>query len=230
MSSQSSPAPHPAPETARGEQTRRLVVDTAVRLFGEQGYEKTTMRAIAKAAGLSVGNAYYYFPTKDHLVQEFYRRIQEQHRDASAAVLATETTFAGRLTGVCLAGLDVMGPYHSFAGKFIRTAVEPGSPLSPFSAESVPAKDISLTMFRQLVDGSPIKVDNELRAELPELLWLGYLGITLYWVHDTSDGQAKTRHLVDAAVPLVDRLVRMSRLPMLRQATRDGLALVRELR
>ncbi len=218
------------PETARGEQTRRLVVDTAVRLFGEQGYEKTTMRAIAKAAGLSVGNAYYYFPTKDHLVQEFYQRIQEQHRDACAAVLTAETTFAGRVRGVCLTGLDVMGPYHSFAGRFIRTAVEPGSPLSPFSAESAPARDVTLTVFRQVVEGSPIKVDNELRAELPELLWLAYLGVTLYWVHDTSDGQAKSRHLVETAVPLVDRLVRMSRLPMLRQATRDGLALVRELR
>ena len=230
MSSQPSQPSQPQPETARGEQTRRLVVDTAVRLFGEQGYEKTTMRAIAKAAGLSVGNAYYYFPTKDHLVQEFYQRIQEQHREASAVVLATESTFAGRLTGVCLAGLDVMGPYHAFAGRFIRTAVEPGSPLSPFSAESGPARDVSLTIFRQVVDGSPVKLDAELRAELPELMWLAYLGLTLFWVHDMSDGQAKSRQLVETAVPLVDRLVRMSRLPMLRQATRDGLALLRELR
>src|SRR3954467_3984870 len=121
-----------AEASVRGEQTKRLIVDTAGRAFPGHGYEKTTMRAIAQAAGLSVGNAYYYFPSKDHLVQEFYQRIQEQHRAACGPVLASETTFAGRLRGVCLAGLDVMGPYHGFAGRFIRTAVEPGSPLSPF--------------------------------------------------------------------------------------------------
>jgi AcrR family transcriptional regulator len=41
----------PSPDEPRGEQTRRLIVHTAVRLFSEQGYDKTTMRAIAQAAG-----------------------------------------------------------------------------------------------------------------------------------------------------------------------------------
>src|SRR3954454_4906374 len=81
----------------RGEQTRRLIVDTAVSQFREQGYDKTTMRGIAQAAGLSVGNAYYYFPSKDHLVQEFYQLIQSDHRSASAAALAAKTDFADRL-------------------------------------------------------------------------------------------------------------------------------------
>ena len=82
----------------------------------------------------------------------------------------------------------------------------------------------------QVVEGSTLKVDKELRAELPELLWLADLGVTLYWVHDTSPDQVKTRLLVDSAIPLVDRLVKMSKLPMLRQATRDGLNLLRTLR
>src|SRR3979490_1438045 len=38
--------PAPSQEGPRGEQTRRLIVDTAVRLFREQGYDRTTMRAI----------------------------------------------------------------------------------------------------------------------------------------------------------------------------------------
>ncbi|HLV73646.1 MAG TPA: helix-turn-helix domain-containing protein, partial [Vulgatibacteraceae bacterium] len=34
----------------KSEQTRRLIVETALRLFRERGYEATTMRAIAKEA------------------------------------------------------------------------------------------------------------------------------------------------------------------------------------
>ena len=68
--------------------TRTLIVDTALRLFEERGYAGTTMRAIATEAGLSPSNAYYWFDSKDQLVQEFYLRIQVAHRERSAEALA----------------------------------------------------------------------------------------------------------------------------------------------
>jgi AcrR family transcriptional regulator len=214
----------------RGEQTKRLIVDTAVRLFRERGYDKTTMRAIASAAGLSVGNAYYYFPSKDHLVQEFYAQVQQAHLAAVTPALAAETEFGTRLRAALWTGIETMAPYHAFAGTFFKTAAEPGSPLSPFSAESEPARARSIAIFRMVVDGSTTKIDPELRPDLPELLWLCHMGVTLYWVHDRSADQRKTRMLVDRAVPLIDRLVSLSRLRALRPVTREALALYRALR
>ncbi|RSS84780.1 TetR/AcrR family transcriptional regulator, partial [Streptomyces sp. WAC02707] len=35
----------------KSEQTRTLILETALRLFKERGYDKTTMRAIAQEAG-----------------------------------------------------------------------------------------------------------------------------------------------------------------------------------
>jgi hypothetical protein len=49
-----------------------------------------------------------------------------------------------RLAGVLHAGIDVTTPYHEFAGSFIKVAIEPGSPLSPFSAESAPSRALSV--------------------------------------------------------------------------------------
>jgi len=49
--------PPTVPAPGRGEATRRAIVETALRLFRERGYDKTTMRAIAAEAGVSVGNA-----------------------------------------------------------------------------------------------------------------------------------------------------------------------------
>jgi AcrR family transcriptional regulator len=218
------------PETGRGEQTKRLIVDTAVRLFRDQGYDKTTMRGIAQAAGVSVGNAYYYFPSKDHLVQQFYATVQEDTAAAVAAALAEGGPFDERLRVALTGMLDTMTPYHAFAGKFIKTAVEPGSPLSPFSGESAPARERSIRILREVVEGTTTKIDAELRPELPELLWLAQLAITLYWVHDTSPDQAKTRLLVDRAVPLIDRLVGLARVPGLKSVTREALKLYRLLR
>jgi hypothetical protein len=109
-------------------------------------------------------------------------------------------------------------------------AADPESPLSPFSPESAPARERSEAIFGELVAGSTTKLDDDLRDHLPELLWLGQLGVALYWVHDRSPGQAKTRLLVDRAVPIVNRLVGLSRLRVLRPVTREILALYRALR
>jgi AcrR family transcriptional regulator len=216
--------------TARGEQTRQLILDTAMRLFRERGYAQTTMRAIAKEAGVAVGNAYYYFGSKEHLIQEFYAGTQAEHRKRAAEVLRTEKDLAARLRGVLHAGIDVNAPYHSFAATFFKTAAEPTSPLSPFSAESSEARQASIALFREVLDGSTAKVDPELRADLPELLWLAYMGVILYWVHDRSPDQAKTRTLVNGAVPLIDRLVGLSRMRVVRPVTREVMALIRTLR
>jgi AcrR family transcriptional regulator len=218
------------PRRARGEQTRQLILETALRLFRERGYAETTMRAIAREAGVAVGNAYYYFDSKEHLIQGFYDRMQEELRTAAEPVLRDETDFAARLRGVLHAGIEVNRPYHSFAATFFKTAAEPTSPLSPFSAESSPAREASIAIFRDVVEGSSAKLDPELRRELPELLWLSWMGVVLFWVHDRSPGQRRTRKLIDGAVPLIDRLVALSRLRVLRPALRQILALIESLR
>lgn len=201
-----------------------------MRLFRERGYARTTMRAIAQEAGVAVGNAYYYFGSKEHLIQEFYAGTQQEHRAAAAAVLDRERDFAARLAGVLHAGVDVLTPYHSFAASFFKTAAEPTSPLSPFSTESSEAREASVALFRQVLEGSTARVDPELRPALPELLWLAYMGVVLYWVHDRSPEQARTRQLIDGVVPLIDRLVGLSRLRVLRPVTRQVLTLIHTLR
>jgi AcrR family transcriptional regulator len=58
--------------TPRAQQTRAAIVETALALFRERGFEAATMREIASRAGVSTGNAYYYFGSKEELIQEFY--------------------------------------------------------------------------------------------------------------------------------------------------------------
>ncbi|MER6508469.1 TetR/AcrR family transcriptional regulator [Nonomuraea sp. NPDC001636] len=53
---------------ARGADKRRRLMASAARVLHEQGVERTTIADIAEAAGVPVGNVYYYFKTKDELV------------------------------------------------------------------------------------------------------------------------------------------------------------------
>lgn len=216
----SGPPRRPASGT-KSERTRTAILETALRLFQDRGYDKTTMRAIAQEAGVSVGNAYYYFASKEHLVQGFYDRIGEQHAEAVQGVLAQETDLARRISGVLLAWLDVAEPYHRFATQFFKNAADPESPLSPFSARSRVPREAAIDLHRQTLAGADLKYAPELADQLPQLLWMQQMGMVLYWVYDRSPGCTRTRALVRRGAPLVARAVAVSRFRVVRPLVRE---------
>ena len=222
-----SPPAETEPKSAR---TRSSIIDAALRLFRERGYDATTMRAIATEAGVSVGNAYYYFESKEQLIQGFYDRAQTEHEAAARAVLGAEADLAARIVGVLDAWLATMDPYRPFAGKFFKNAAEPTSPLSPFSAESGPAREAAIGLWREVLEGSDARIPKRLRPELPELLWLYHMAVVLFWVHDPTVDVRATRSLVVRSAPLVVRAIGLSRLPVVRGMLEDILALIVDVR
>ena len=212
----------------KGEETRARILETALALFLQRGYEQTTMRAIAEQASVAIGNAYYYFESKEHLIQAFYGRTHREHLEATAPILAKEKGFRERLLGVMYAKLDTIEQYHRFSGVLFRTAADPNSPLNPFSAESAAVRDESTALFRSVVEGSTARIPDDLRAELPRLLWIYHMGVILYWIHDTSRGRERSRRLVEQTVDLIARLVALGSNPVLRPIRRSVLRLIAE--
>jgi len=224
------PALEPPKKRRKGEETRAHILATALELFREKGYEETTMRGIAEAAGVAVGNAYYYFKSKEHLIQAFYEHTHYEHMEASREVLARERGLRERLLGVMRAKLDTIMPYHQFAGVLFKTAADPKSPLNPFSADSLPIRQQSTDLFAEVVKGADNRLTAELTAELPNLLWIYHMGIVLYWIHDTSPGCAKSYRLMEYSVKLVLRLASIFQFPLLRPFMKELLAMVADLR
>lgn len=222
--------PQAPAKTTKGERTRARILETALEMFRERGYEQTTMRAVARQAGVSLGNAYYYFQSKEHLIQAFYARSHEEHLAACAEPLAAERGFKERLAAVLRARVDTMVPYQPFAAVLFRTAADPQSPLNPWSAESAAVRRDSVELFAEVVAGSDAKVRGPLAAELPELLWLYHMGIVLFWIFDRSPGCRRTYRLAEATVDLVARLVAAANLAPFRPLVRSTLRLLADLR
>ena len=217
-------------KTPKGEQTRALILETALELFRERGFEETTMRAIAQRADVALGNAYYYFRSKEHLIQAFYARSHDEHLAAARPVLERERTLAARLRGVIYAKIQTAEPYHRFSGILFKTAADPHSPLSPFSPESSPTRQESTALFAEVLEGSATRVPADLASELPNLLWLYQMGLILFWIHDDSPGRRKTYTLIDHTVDLVARVIALAGNPLLAPLRRRVLALLRELK
>lgn len=223
------PAPPDPGPNSKGERTRERILQAALELFREQGYEAATMRTIAQAAGVSVGNTYYYFASKDHLVQAFYDRMHSERVDACRDALAVERNLLERLRLVMRARLDVVRPYHAVAGPLFRTAADPRSPLNPFSEASRPTRTASIAFLRDVVRGSDRRLPRDVAATLPHLLWLYELGLVLFWVHDRSPGQQRSYELVEDSTEAIVRLLSLAGLPGLRAVRMRMLKWVSEL-
>ncbi len=63
--------------TTRTEDTRSLLLRSALYCFAEHGFEGTSIRKIATRAGLSMGLLYHYFPSKEALLQALFAQSVE---------------------------------------------------------------------------------------------------------------------------------------------------------
>lgn len=67
-----------APKQARSKQTKEKIIQAAIQLFQERGFEKTTSNEIASAAGVSVGSFYVYFTDKRQLLLNIFDRLADE--------------------------------------------------------------------------------------------------------------------------------------------------------
>ena len=201
-------------KSARGEQTRTAIVEAALRLFAEHGYEATTMRAIATEAGVATGNAYYYYASKEELIREYFARHQAEHVAACRQVLAKETRLGPRIAMVLRALVDVLAPCRGFAARLHWQAPEPAA----------------IALYAEVIGGARGRIRASSRDRLPELLWLYSMAIVLYCAHDTSPGCVKTYRLIDSTAPIAARLIRLAWLPGLRSVLRQVMSAVDDAR
>jgi AcrR family transcriptional regulator len=64
----------------KGSATRERILDVALELFNEQGYEKTSLREIAERLGVTKAALYYHFERKEDLLLELHLRLHDLGR------------------------------------------------------------------------------------------------------------------------------------------------------
>lgn len=65
------------PKQKRSELTRKKIVDTSRKLFCKKGYYQVSTNEIARAANISIGNLYFYFPNKETIFLEILDRYHQ---------------------------------------------------------------------------------------------------------------------------------------------------------
>ena len=66
--------------------TRQRILDVALDLFIEQGFDKTPLRQIAEKLGFSKAALYYHFASKDDILMALHLRLHELGKESLAAL------------------------------------------------------------------------------------------------------------------------------------------------
>ena len=215
--------------TPKAEQTRARIRAAAIASFIERGYPDTTIRLIAREAGVSVGNAYYYFPSKTHLVQELYEQVQQDHARVAVPLLEGAGGLVDRLRIVFETGLQTLEPYQRVAPGFLSAMIAPDSPINPLSRESSGAREMTIGLFRRAVDGAEHRLPDDIAKRLPDALFVAFLGLIVRWTYDEDD-RTRTRRLLDTALKLLAVALPFVRVPGVRGVARDLLDQIAEVR
>jgi AcrR family transcriptional regulator len=200
----------------KSEETRRRILEVALELFREKGFEQTTMREIAERAGMALGAAYYYFDSKEKFVVAYYQQTLEEMLDyASKPPVSEIRSLKEKLQLLLDYKFRQMKPYRSFLGVLFRFAADPDSPLSPFGDETRDIREANIRMFEQLLQGTEPSIPSDMREPLPRMLWMYQMGLILFWLHDRSRGQIRTKNLQDRSLDLILSLIRIGKLPLM---------------
>jgi len=211
----------------KAEETRERILEAALQLFREKGFDETTMRDVAAAAEMATGAAYYYFRSKEELVMALYVRSNEEKRTFLPDAIAKSADLKKRLRAIIDVNFQQFADHRRLFRALARIGMDPAHPLSPFAKETAPMRDEGIDYFRAALEGT--KVPKDLAAILPRLLWLYQLGLILFWVYDESPSQRRTTRLVDGSLELVVRLIQLSSLPLIGPLRKRVVSLVHDV-
>jgi AcrR family transcriptional regulator len=172
--------------------TRQAILEASQRLFAEKGFEATTTRDIAQAAGIASGTLFNYFATKDSIVAclaseaidgayaDFERRI----RDAES--------FEEDLFAYVAAGLRKLKPLRKHLPLLLQTSL---SPLVDTQQDEAAA--LRVTHLETVARLAAQHGHGELSSVALQLYWTLYTGVLVFWANDKSPKQEDTLALLD---------------------------------
>jgi AcrR family transcriptional regulator len=183
----------PRGTTQQGLATRDHLYETAIKLIARRGYEATTLREVARTAGVSVGLLYKYFPSKQAVVLSLYDGLSEEYARRGEAMESGK--WRNRFLYALQTSLDVLGPHRETLITLIPVLV--GSRDEGLFAAGTAFSRIRVQkVFGDAVAGASDAPSPKVAESLGRLLYMVHLTIILLWLFDKTPGQRATTAFV----------------------------------
>jgi AcrR family transcriptional regulator len=215
----------PPGPTAQGAAARERLYATAMQLIADRGYEATTLRDVAKEAGVSVGLLYRYFPSKQAVVIALYDELSTAYAQQAAAM--PDGRWRGRFLFAVTTSLEVLAP-HRVALRALTPVLVGDPDEGIFSATTAFSRLRVQQVFEQAVAESSDAPTAPLAGALGRLLYIAHLAVLLWWLLDKSAEQRATTALMTLTRHVLPSVALTLRVPPVRRFVVSVDALVRD--
>jgi AcrR family transcriptional regulator len=199
--------------TPKAEATRQRILDAALTLFATKGYEATTMRDIAAAAGCSLGLTYRYFVRKEELALALYQHLATQFGDIFRK--QPPASLAEQFYRAMKAHFDLMAPYRDAWGSIFDAALNPRSPVGVLGENTIEIRRMVLGIFREVVTKATDAPKEPQASYLAIILYGANLALGLFWLQDRSADSKPTYELLAFTRDMIALLRPLLELPPL---------------
>jgi len=177
--------------------TRQRIFEVAQGLFATQGFDATTTRDIARAAGIATGTMFNYFSSKEAVVgslaAEALADLEVEFNRSDRAGSSFEEDLFAFVAG----GLRKLKPLRKHLPVVLGTAL---SPVCARVDDDCSRLRVShLETVAQLAHKHGL---NELPAMALQIYWSLYAGLLVFWASDTSPRQEDTLALLDHSLEM----------------------------
>lgn len=124
--------------TRRGPHTRQQILDASLRLFSERGFARTTVRDIARAAGITDAAIYYHFQSKRELLDALVEERGFLHSLQNLERLTADLPLADTVVWMARGAIDLMDDNRDFLRLIVM--------------EGLGGDDSALEQYRRLID------------------------------------------------------------------------------
>jgi len=215
----------PSGTTVQGHEARKRLYETAIDLIGRKGYESTTLRDVAEAAGVSAGLLYKYFPSKRAVVLAFYDQLSAEYAARASGMKAGK--WRDRFGFALRTCLEVLGPYRKTLSSLAPILVaDPEEGL--FASRTAFSRKRVEQVFQDAVTGATDAPAAKLAESLGRLLYVVHLAVILWWLLDKSSHQRATQALVSLIERILPSFGVALLLPQVRGFVRSAGDLVQE--
>ena len=182
-------------------ETEQRIVDCARKLFVGKGFEQTTTRDIADAAGIAAGTMFNYFPTKEALAMTVVCEALEGAGAEFEGRLRGEEPLEEALFSHVAVGLQHLAPHRGYVGEVLETA------LSPFAREGLCTQAQQMRIghletVRELITAHGSPQTRAPSALAMHLYWTLYLGVLSFWATDESPNCEESLVVLDQSTRL----------------------------
>jgi AcrR family transcriptional regulator len=214
------------PSTTKGEQTREAIYQAALDLFRENGFDSATMQQIADRAQVAKSAAYYYFASKEAIIQAYYEAVQSAQDKLCADAFGQSDKLKKRLHTALHSKFDLAQDDRKLLGIIFRYTGEPAHPLSCLGPANREMRRRAMLIFRDAlsIEGLP----RDLEELLPLALWALQMGLLVLFFYDETPNQQRTRRLADGAIEFTVKMLSLAKLPVLKPVRAKVLDLLRE--